>query len=145
MEPKTFKHVLAAVDDSELGQMTLINAIHQAREDDSKLTILSVFESNDLSVFDYFSKDKNQAARDDVERALGRYRQTAEAAGVTNVSTMLAEGEPGDVIVKDVIPEIQPDLVVIGAHSKEDEEHHYFGSQSKYVANNAPITVMVVR
>ncbi|GAK31373.1 possible universal stress protein [Weissella oryzae SG25] len=145
MEPKTFKHVLAAVDDSELGQMTLINAIHQAREDDARLTILSVFESDDLSVFDYFSKNRNQAARDDVERALGRYRKLAEDAGVANVATMLAEGEPGEVIVKDVIPDIHPDLVVIGAHSKDDEDHHYFGSQSKYVANNAPVTVMVVR
>lgn len=144
-EPKHFEHVLAAVDDSDLGQMTLLNAIHQAWEDNAQLTLLSVFESDDMSVFDYFSKERNQAAREDVERALQRYRKLAETHGVKNVTTMLAEGEPGEVIVKDVIPDIKPDLVVIGAHSKDDQHYRYFGSQSKYVANNAPITVMVVR
>jgi nucleotide-binding universal stress UspA family protein len=144
VKAKNFTHVLAAVDDSQLGQMALVNGIHQAKEDEAKLTILSVFEADQLSVFDYFSKDKNSAAREDVESALDRYRQAAEEAGVTDVAVMLAEGEPGEVIVKDVIPDIKPDLVVIGSHSQKGAAR-YFGSQSSYVANNAPITVMVVR
>lgn len=43
VEAKHFKRVLAAVDDSKLGQLALVNAIHQAQEDDSELTIVSVF------------------------------------------------------------------------------------------------------
>ena len=113
-------------------------------EDHAKLTILSVFEANQLSVFDYFSKDSNSAAREDVANALERYRQEAQEAGVEDIVTLLAEGEPGEVIVKDVIPDIEPDMVVIGSHSQKGAAR-YFGSQSKYVANNAPITVMVVR
>ena len=144
VEAKHFKHVLAAVDDSELGQLALVNAIHQAQEDGSKLTILSVFEADQMNVFDYFSKEKNAAAREDVEQALERYRQVAVDAGVSNIETLLSEGEPGEVIVKDVIPSINPDMVVIGSHSQKGAEK-YFGSQSSYVANNAPITVMIVR
>ncbi|MCT0955657.1 universal stress protein [Weissella cibaria] len=144
VEAKHFKRVLAAVDDSKLGQLALVNAIHQAQEDDSELTIVSVFEAEQMNVFDYFSKEKNAAAREDVEEALKRYRQTAVDAGVGHVGTVFAEGEPGEVIVKDVIPSVKPDMVVIGSHSQRGAEK-YFGSQSSYVANNAPVTVMIVR
>ncbi|WP_186786776.1 universal stress protein, partial [Oenococcus oeni] len=45
-KPKQFKHVLAAVDDSPQGQFALSFAIHQAKEDHAKLTILSVLEED---------------------------------------------------------------------------------------------------
>lgn len=141
---KQFKNVLAAVDDSSLGQMALVNAIHQSLEDGAKLSIVSVFERDDLSVFDAMSKDKTNAAYADVERALGRYEAMAKEAGVENVELILAEGEPGKVIVKDVVPQYDIDFVVIGSHSNANRSA-YFGSQSSYVANNAPVSVMIVR
>ncbi len=49
-EPKQFKHVLAAVDDSPQGQSALSFAIHQSQEDHAKLTILSVLEEDELPV-----------------------------------------------------------------------------------------------
>lgn len=141
---KQFKHILVAVDDSYLGQMALVNAIHQAREDEAKLTIVSIFEKGQLSVFDFFSKEKTTAAEDDVRRALDRYRKMALENGLTDVDIRIAEGEPGEVIVKDVIPAVQPDMVIIGSNSQKGTEK-YFGSQSSYIANHAPVTVMIVR
>lgn len=145
MKPgKQFKNVLAAVDESELGQLALMNAIHQSLEDEAKLSIVSVFERDDLSVFDAMSKDKTNAAYADVEHALARYEKVAKAAGVKDVQLILAEGEPGQVIVKDVVPQYNIDFVVIGSHSNVGRTT-YFGSQSSYVANNAPVSVMIVR
>jgi len=141
---KQFKHVLAAVDDSVLGQLALDNAIHQALEDDAKLSIVSVFERDDLSVFDAMSKEKTNAAYADVENALSRYEKVAKDAGVKDVQLILAEGEPGQVIVKEVVPQYDIDFVVIGSHSNVGLSG-YFGSQSSYVANNAPVSVMIVR
>lgn len=141
---KQFKNVLAAVDDSKLGQMALINAIHQSLEDGAKLSIVSVFERDDLSVFDAMSKEKTNAAYADVERALARYETIAHEAGVKDVQLILAEGEPGHVIVKEVVPQYDIDFVVIGSHSNVGRSA-YFGSQSSYVANNAPVSVMIVR
>ncbi len=137
--------ILAAVDDSELGQLTLANAIHQAHEDGAVLIIASIFEKDQLNVFDALSKERTTDARTDVENALKRYRQEALDAGVKTVATVLRDGEPGKVIVRDIIPVIEPNLVVIGAHSKRSLSDRYFGTQSGYVAANAPVTVMVVR
>ena len=144
IQPKDFKKILVAVDDSELGQLALNNAIHQAKEDDAQLFIVSIFEAEQLNVFDYLSKEKNTAAREDVQTALQRYREVAIARGLTNVETYFGEGEPGEVIVKDVVPVVQPDLIVLGSHSQQGIGK-YFGSQSRYVVNNAPVSVMVVR
>jgi len=137
--------ILAAVDDSELGQLTLANAIHQALEDDAVLIIASIFESDQLNVFDALSKERTTSAREDVEQALQRYRQEALAVGIKTVATVLRDGEPGKVIVRDIIPVIKPNLVIIGAHSKRSLSDRYFGSQSSYVSENSPVSVMVVR
>ena len=92
---KQFKHILVAVDDSNLGQMALVNGIHQAKEDNAKLTIISIFEKEQLNVFDFFSKERSSAAEEDVQRALERYRKMAIENGVSDVDTRIAEGEPG--------------------------------------------------
>ncbi|MBM7616665.1 nucleotide-binding universal stress UspA family protein [Weissella uvarum] len=144
VEPKRFKNILVAVDDSDLGQLALVNAIHQAQEDGSKLTIVSFLEPNQLNTFDVLSKDKLQAAQQKVQDDLKRFQKQALDAGVADVQPVYAEGEPGEEIVKNIIDDTNADLVVMGAHSKKSGRH-YFGSQSNYVANHAEITVMIVR
>ena len=57
---------------------------------------------------------------------------------------MIAEGDAGETIIKKVIPQVNPDLLVIGALAKEGLEK-YFGSQAAYMAKYAPISVLVVR
>ncbi|XIF20049.1 MAG: universal stress protein [Acetilactobacillus jinshanensis] len=50
----------------------------------------------------------------------------------------------GEAIVKDVIPHVEPDLLVIGSQAKKGLARH-FGSQAAYMAKYAPISVMVIR
>ena len=145
VQPKTFKHVLAAVDPSPQGQMALQNAIHQAKEDTAKLTLVSIFEQGDMSAFDALNLDAVESEQDLLLRALAKWQKVAEDQGVKNVKTVYAEGNKvGEVIVNDIIPQVKPDLIVMGAHSKEVESR-WFGSQSGYVAKYAPVSVLVVR
>jgi nucleotide-binding universal stress UspA family protein len=144
VEPKRFKNVLVAVDDSELGQLALVNAIHQAEEDGAKLTIVSFFEPSELNTFDALDKDKIQAAESKVEEDLKGFQKQALDAGVEDVQPIYAVGEPGEQLVKHIISEAHADLVVMGAHSKPGVRA-YFGSQSNYVANHADVTVIIVR
>lgn len=145
VQPKNFKHILAAVDPSPQGQIALQNAIHQAKEDKAKLSIVSVFEQGNMSAFDALDLDAVQTDQDKILKALAKWKKVAEDLGIPDVNTVYAEGNKvGEVIVNDIIPQIKPDLIVMGAHSKEAESR-WFGSQSSYVAKNAPISVLVVR
>nr|WP_249192667.1 universal stress protein [Weissella minor] len=144
VEAKRFKNVLVAVDDSDLGQLALVNAIHQAQEDDAQLSIVSFLEPDQLNTFEALDKDKVENAQNKVKNDLKQFQAQAEQAGLSAVQPIYAEGEPGEMLVKHIISDSGADLVVMGAHSKQGVRK-YFGSQSKYVANNADVTVMIVR
>ncbi|MDR0898971.1 MAG: universal stress protein [Lactobacillaceae bacterium] len=145
VKEKSFKHVLVAVDESEQGQFALVNAIHQAMEDQARLTIVSVFEPESMNVADLLDHDSVEDAQKRVEDNLQTWAKQAEKAGVEKVDVIYADGNPGEVIVNDVIPQSKADLVVVGAHSKNNFARQYFGSQASYIANRAPISVLVVR
>jgi nucleotide-binding universal stress UspA family protein len=65
--------------------------------------------------------------------------------GLTDVETIVGNGsKAGAVLVQDLIPETNADLIIIGAHSK-DGFLDYLGSQAVYVARNAKISSMIAR
>jgi nucleotide-binding universal stress UspA family protein len=142
---KQFTHILVAVDESEQGQFALDNAIHQALEDDAVLSIVSVFEPTKLNVMDLMSKTTVEDAQNKISENLQKWAKIAEKAGVKKVDVVYADGNPGEVIVNDVIPQTKADLVVVGAHSKSTGVHRYIGSQASYIANRSEASVMVVR
>lgn len=144
LELPKHKNILVGVDDSADAQLAFLNAVSHALEDDSLLHIVTVLESASLNVFEVLAKDALIEKRMEVEGRLKDYQQQAIDAGVKEVHIVLAEGEPGETIVKDVIPDVKPDLVVVGAAAKKGIEK-YMGSQAGYVAKNAPVSVLVVR
>jgi len=141
---KTFKRILVGVDDSADALLAFDYAIHQAKRDAAELIIVSVLEHDDMNVYQALDSDYVHGERDELKEHVQRYQQQAEAAGVADVRMVIAEGEPGETIVKSVIPHVQPDLLVIGSIAKKGVSR-YFGSQAAYMAKYAPISVMVVR
>ncbi|MFC6260125.1 universal stress protein [Levilactobacillus fujinensis] len=141
---KTFKRILVGVDDSADALLAFDYAIHQAKRDTAELIIVSVLEHDDMNVYQALDSDYVHGERDELKEHVQRYQQQAEDAGVASVRMVIAEGEPGETIVKSVIPHVQPDLLVIGSIAKKGVSR-YFGSQAAYMAKYAPISVMVVR
>lgn len=84
--------------------------------------------------------------RDEIEQKISSYKKVAQADGVKEVHTYVNEGndEAGEIIVKDLIPKIKPDLLIIGSKSKRGVGK-YFGSQASYMVKHSPISVLVVK
>ena len=139
-----FKKILVGVDDSADANLAFKYAINQALQNDAELNIVSVLEDDDVNVYQALSKDFVHGERDTLEKHILEYKQQAETAGVKQVKAMVAEGEPGETIVKDVIPHVQPDVLIIGSLAKKGVARH-FGSQAAYMAKYAPISVLVIR
>lgn len=144
MSPKEFKHILVGVDDSDDAQLAFRYAINRAKTDGAKLTIVSILEQNNMNVYEAMSKDFVHGQRKDLEDHVLQYQKLAEQFGVQDVNVIVDEGDPGETIVKDIIPAIKPDLLVIGSVSKQGVRK-YFGSQAAYMAKHAPISVLVIR
>jgi nucleotide-binding universal stress UspA family protein len=146
MDPQTkiIKHILVGVDDSADALTAFQYALHRAKQEDTELTITSILESNEMNVFQVLDKDYIHGQRDDLEEHIKKYQQLAEEAGIKKVNAVIAEGDPGETIVNQVIPAVKPDLLIIGAKAKQGIAKH-FGSQAAYMAKYAPISVLVVR
>ena len=140
----TFEHVLVGVDDSADAQLAFRYAMHRCIKDNSELIITSILESNEMNIYQALSNDYVHGERKELENHLMEYRKVALDAGVKSVKLMIAEGDPGETIVKDVIPSCDADLLVIGSISKKGVRK-YFGSQAAYMAKYSPISVMVIR
>ncbi|WP_179394176.1 universal stress protein [Lacticaseibacillus absianus] len=139
-----FKKILVGVDDSADALAAFQYAIHRAKADGAELIIASILESDEMNVYQAMTKDYVHGERDALERHLNEYCQLAKQAGIASVRAIIGEGDPGETIVKVIIPKVQPDLLIIGAEAKKGLAKH-FGSQATYMVKHANISVLVVR
>ncbi|WP_125770609.1 universal stress protein [Companilactobacillus furfuricola] len=144
MSDNVFKRILVGVDDSEDSLLALKYAIHTSKEDHSELIIASVLESDDMNVFQALNKDYIHGERKELEDHILKYKKLALDAGVESVTAVVDEGEPGETIIKKLIPTFSPDLLVIGSEAKKGLKRR-FGSQAAYMAKHADISVMIFR
>ena len=139
-----YKNILVGVDDSPDAQLAFQYSIKQAKEDHSKLTITSILEEQNVDVITSLSRDRLAEKQQEVLNKLEDYKKIALKSGVKEVETITAIGDAGETIVRQIIPTVNPDLVIVGSLSKRGVTK-YFGSQAAYVAKYSPVSVMVVR
>lgn len=139
-----FDRILVGVDDSEDAQLAFRYAIREARQSNARLIITSILEDDNVNVFQALSKDFVHGERSALAKHIEDYRQLALRAGVKQVDNVIEEGDPGETIVKRVIPATKADLLIVGSLSKTGVRK-YFGSQAAYMAKYSPISVMIVR
>ncbi|GAX04975.1 universal stress protein UspA [Secundilactobacillus pentosiphilus] len=145
MTKKTeFQHILVGVDDSEDALLAFRYAIATAKQRHAALTIVSIREDSDVNVFQAMDKDYIHGERSELEEHINTYVQQAKDAGVEQVNAVVSEGKPAEVIVKDVIPHVKPDVLIIGSIAKKGLKRRV-GSQAAYMAKYAPISVLVIR
>ncbi|MHA8110323.1 universal stress protein [Lactobacillaceae bacterium Melli_B4] len=139
-----FKRILVGVDDSDDAILAFRYSIERSKRDDAQLILVSVLETEEINVFEALTKDYIHGEKSELEEHLQEYVKKAQDAGVKSVQGIVASGNAGETIVKDVIPHVEPDLLVIGSHSKKGIARH-FGSQAAYMAKYSPTSVMVIR
>ncbi|PDH93739.1 universal stress protein UspA [Oenococcus oeni] len=141
---KVFNRILVGVDDSADAQLAFRYAVRRAVKDNATLIITSILENDEMNVYQALTKDYVHGERDELVEHLKKYRDIAAKAGVKDIKEIVDEGNAGETIVKNVIPAVKADLLIIGSLSKK-EISKYFGSQAAYMAKYAPISVLIIR
>ena len=145
--PLIFRRVLLTVDadDSTSTQRAFRYALTLALDYQIQLGICSVVENHDINIYDSLIPAKLQEKRDAVQAVVDRYVATAREAGAQHVSGYVNEGgDVDDVILDELLPDFDPDLVVCGADT-EFSAHRVAGAVSVRLAKKAPVSVIVVR
>ena len=139
-----FNKILVGVDDSADALKAFDYAIDFAKQNSAELDIISVLEEDDINVYESLDKDFIHGKYRDLAEHLTKYQRQAQEAGVNQVKTLTAKGNPGETIVKQLIPQSHPDHFLIGSLAKKGLARH-LGSQAAYMAKYAPISVWVIR
>ncbi|WOC53911.1 universal stress protein [Oenococcus oeni] len=141
---KVFNRILVGVDDSADAQLAFRYAVRRAVKDNATLIITSILENDEMNVYQALTKDYVHGERDELVEHLKKYRDIAAKAGVKDIKEIVDEGDAGETIIKNVIPAVKADLLIIGSLSKKGISK-YFGSQAAYMAKYAPISVLIIR
>ncbi|MBU3851382.1 MAG: universal stress protein [Candidatus Paralactobacillus gallistercoris] len=142
-----FNKLLLAVDDDddESSQKAFDYACTLAKTYNVALGIVSILETGDMNVYQSLSSDFLDKRRAEMMSDLNTYVQKAREYGVQSIEPIIGEGSPGRVIVDEIIPTFQPDLVIVGSHTNPMFSRRHLGMQASYIARNASVSVIIVR
>ncbi|WP_334329624.1 universal stress protein [Companilactobacillus sp. HBUAS59699] len=141
-----YSKILICVDsDDFLSSKNAFNyACSLAKHYGAELGIASVLETGDLNIFQSLDPDVLKQRRNEIKELLETYGQKAKTYGVKDVHLMVTEGSPGSVIVEQVVPKFQPDLIIVGVEEK-NRHRNTIGSQAAKIVNNSRVSVSVIR
>lgn len=141
----SYKTILVPVDGSEASLKALDRAIEMAKFYTSKLVIAHVIDVRSYSLAIAYREPLEEYAEDNAKKILENAAKKATDAGLTAVETLKREGSPRTVIAKKIAPEVNADLIVMGATGYGMVEHMFVGSVSESTVRHSTCDMMIVR
>ena len=142
-----YKHVLAATDFSEMGDLAVARAVAIARDARATLTLLHVIDAAPVPnpLYGHFSIVTDEAAEQRArERARELLAAKLAAAGGTTATLVVQVGDAIDEIL-DCARTAGADLVVIATHGRRGVKRLVLGSVTERIVRLATCSVLVVR
>ncbi|MBO1308088.1 universal stress protein [Enterococcus sp. 669A] len=139
-----FQCIVTGVDTSENAQKAFKYAVNFAYREGAKLIICSILEIDQFSVYEVMDEQFMAEKRKELLLQLEEYREYAQAHGVKDLELMTGEGDPAELIVKDILPQTNADLLVIGSRATHGIKG-YFGTSASYMVKHSPISVTVIK
>lgn len=135
-----YRHILVALDGSADSRTALRHAIALARDQNAKLTVLTVVPTTPTPVGPGVSPPPETAESHNkiIREALGTIPRDI------GVTTRLEHGEIPHTILK-VVAEEQYDLLVMGSHGHSRVHRALLGSVSERVLHKAAVPVLMLR
>lgn len=147
IKPKKFHRILVGVDDAPDARVAFSYAVDKAKRDGSELGIVSIYETNGVNVYQILDRDFTHSSRDEMEKRIDQYVQAAIDYGIDpkKITAIVDQGErPAERICNHVIPEFEPDLLIIGSIGKPGSRKTV-GSQASYMVKHSGTSVFVIQ
>lgn len=147
-----YEHILVGIDGSRQAKRAVEKAIAVAARNQAELIIVTVMSggryvglgSSEVG-FGYVDQQVMDESRQRFEELVQRYRQEAQANGVSQVVTSVYYGNAKIDLAKTLPQQFKADLIIVGATGANVVERMMLGSTASYVVANAVCDVIVVR
>ena len=147
-----YKRILVAIDESQMAEAALGQALELAKAQAASVRIVHVIESPYAYPESWYTEVRAdlEALRRVWRQAGLRVLERADALGReigVAVETALLEldGQRMSRVIVDDAARWRADLVVVGTHGRHGIEHLLLGSVAEAVARTAPASVLLVR
>lgn len=138
-----YKHILITTDGSDLAQKGVEHGLALAKENASKVTVVTVSQTYPLlsaATSESWNATQTQLAED----ALRAAKTAADRHGVAVSARQDVNVSPAEAIVE-TARKLGCDLIVMASHGRRGVSRLLLGSQTAEVVNHSPIPVLVVR
>ena len=142
------KHILVATDFSEYSQVAVLKAIHIAKLNKAKITLLHVakkgfFEKTIINTIPIIGKvliTPEEHALSLLKKMMQKYSREK-----INIKYVILSGEqPGRKILQ-YAKKSHCDLIIVGAHSKYSFHDWFVGTTAEYIARKTPVPVLIIK
>lgn len=143
-----FKSIVVATDGSRYSLVAASEAIGLAKQNQSKLTVISVVPSEFITPtdIDVTIAQKELIANKEMQEAeknVTAVKEAAQQAGVA-ITAFVMSGRPADAIIE-IARDKNADLIVLGSHGRTGLEKLFMGSVAERVIVLSPCAVLVAK
>lgn len=144
-----YKHLLIAVDGSELSDKALAHGLELAKVIGAKVTVLNVTQPwSTIAVGEvavaFPPEDYEKSVREAADRLLSREAAAAKAVGLTCDTLQASEAQPYKAILE-AAKMTGADLIVMGSHGRRGLAGLLIGSVTHKTLTHGTIPVLVYR
>lgn len=141
----TYKNILIAVDGSKASEKAFNKSVDIAKRNGARLVLAHVIDSRTFATAEAYDKSLSERAEKYAENLMNEYVANAKDAGLEEVELVIKYGSPKVAIAKEIAPEYDADLIVVGATGLNAVERFLIGSVSESVARYSKCDVLIIR
>jgi len=143
------KKILVPTDFSKYSDMALSEALEIAETFDSKIYLIHVIRSETgFSIMETFDEPTQKKIHQQLEqKTAAAFKRQIEKFPLSKKIEIITEVSKG-VSYKEILEfqkQIDPDVLVIGAHGRSGFEDFFFGSTSEKIVRRATCSVLLVK
>lgn len=140
-----YQKIVIAVDGSKASEKAFKKSVDIAKANNATLILSHIVDSRTFATAEAYDKSLSERAEKYAKNLMNEYVANAKEAGVENVELVLKYGSPKVAIAKEIAPENDADLIIVGATGLNAVERFLIGSVSESVARYAKCDVLIVR
>ncbi|MBO1003370.1 universal stress protein [Pseudogracilibacillus auburnensis] len=140
-----YEKIVSAVDGSKASEKAFKKSVEIAKENNATLVLAHIVDSRTFATAEAYDKSLSERAEKYARDLLNEYVENAKEAGVEKVELVIKYGSPKVAIAKEIAPEYEADLIIVGATGLNAVERFLIGSVSESVARYSKCDVLIVR